>query len=211
MSERSSGLIIGVAGRAGAGKTTIADILVKKHGFVGIALADPMKRFCKELFEFSNAQLWGTADDKAREDERYPRAGGGHLTSRYALQTLGTEWGRNCYEGVWVNYCLRTAASILRGRQYDPQYGLATIFSRFFRPSGVVIHDVRFQNEFDAVKAVGGFLIHVTRPTAGLVGKAAEHLSETEQDGFKDFDFKIDNSGTMKELEEKVSQVLSSL
>jgi len=46
-------MIIGVAGNAGSGKDTVADHLVKHHGFVKVALADPLKRICREVFDFS--------------------------------------------------------------------------------------------------------------------------------------------------------------
>jgi hypothetical protein len=37
-------MIIGITGRAGAGKDTVADILVERHSFVRVALADEIKR-----------------------------------------------------------------------------------------------------------------------------------------------------------------------
>lgn len=54
-------MIIGLIGKAGSGKSTVAKYLNKK-GYVEVALADPMKRFCRDVFEFSDEQLWGPSE-----------------------------------------------------------------------------------------------------------------------------------------------------
>ena len=43
-------MLIGVCGKAGSGKDTIADYLVKKYNFKKIALADPIKRMVEDVF-----------------------------------------------------------------------------------------------------------------------------------------------------------------
>jgi hypothetical protein len=107
--------LIGISGLAGAGKDTAAEILVKEFGFVRVALADPIKRICKEVFEFTDEQLWGSSERRNAVDERYlrgwlcARSVSAFLTPRYALQTLGTEWGRDCYPDVWIDIAIRTA------------------------------------------------------------------------------------------------------
>lgn len=51
--------VVGICGTMGAGKDTAADCLVHKRGFVKISLADPMKRFANQIFEFPAENLWG--------------------------------------------------------------------------------------------------------------------------------------------------------
>lgn len=51
--------IIGVTGQAGSGKDEIAGRFVKKHDYVQLSLADPMKRFGLNVFGFDVIQLWG--------------------------------------------------------------------------------------------------------------------------------------------------------
>lgn len=80
-------LIIGIHGRARAGKDSIAKIIAPRHVLPGgevirvsdgalvadavqIALADPLKLICRAVYDFSNAQLWGDARDAP--DRRYP-------------------------------------------------------------------------------------------------------------------------------------------
>ena len=64
-------LILALSGHAGAGKDTVADFLVTHHGFVKIGLADPLKRICKEVFDFSDTQLWGPSAERNKPDNRY--------------------------------------------------------------------------------------------------------------------------------------------
>lgn len=236
-------MIFGISGKAGSGKDTVADLLVKEFGFVKVGLADPLKRICKEVFDFSDEQLWGPSEKRNEPDPRYRRkpalakrlgelivediqdltdqevfqvVDGVYLTPRYALQQLGTEWGRNCFDNVWVNYAIRVANAleknqILYSTTRGPLWGKGG--SNIKAPAGVVIPDVRFKNEVDGLKRAGAVLIRVKRPNAGLEGAAATHASEAEQDGIPDdaFDIILDNSGDLIELHLKVKQIMRML
>ena len=104
-----------------------------------------------------------------------------YLTPRYALQQLGSEWGRRCYQNVWVDYALRTAKEVLEeGVEYWPTRG-TTVERADERADGVVISDVRFRNEVLAIQAAGGKVVRIVRKDAGLKGAASQHASETEQ------------------------------
>lgn len=217
--------IVAILGNGRAGKDTIADYLVQHHGFVKIALADPMKRFCREVFDFSTEQLYGNERDKP--DPRYPRPPyrvGSHpdtevmvtpyLTPRYALQTLGTEWGRDCFDNVWINYAIRVANMVIKGHHYDAVRGVsgAPIYGR--QPvGGVVFSDLRFLNEVSAMSRAGAILARVRRlglaPLAGVEG----HQSEAEQKTIPDeaFDVVIDNNGTIEDLHQQVLRQIMSL
>jgi hypothetical protein len=188
-------MIIGLCGHAGCGKDTFADHLVAKHHWAKLALADPLKRICREVFAFSDTQLWGPSEERNRPDPRYlsfllPGPGGDlpvYLSPRVALQTLGTEWGRCCYPNVWVDYALRTAAAVEQGHLYHPHAGLGPPNAK--RAAGVVIPDVRFDNEVQAIRRAGGRVVRLRRPGCeGHVGVPG-HRSEVEQDGLLDADF----------------------
>jgi hypothetical protein len=228
-------MILGLCGVAGAGKDTVADFLVAKRGCVKVALADPLKRICREVFNFSDDQLWGPSESRNALDLRYRRfpdneyvsreidaqvlgfdSGPKFLTPRFALQQLGTEWGRRCYDNVWVEYALRVANALLSndaiirptysakdGADYTSADSAGRKPGNGGNVRGVVISDVRFKNEVDAIKAVGGYVWRVLRPGAGLGGTAGAHVSETEQLSMPDnmFNCLIDNSGTLKDLE----------
>jgi hypothetical protein len=87
-----------------------------------------------------------------------------YLTPRFALQTLGTEWGRACYADVWAALGVRRALAHL-----DRNPGAL-----------VVITDCRFINEARLVCQAGGEVWRVVRPGQGLSGAAGLHPSETE-------------------------------
>jgi hypothetical protein len=188
--------IIGITGQAHAGKDAVADILVRRRRFCKVALADPMKRFLSEVFGFSDEQLWG-------HEKEVPDARWGGLTPRRALQTLGTEWGRSAYGDVWVEYLLKVAKTVLEENVgYSPQNGIEWHSSPGYR--GVIVSDVRFSNEADAIHRAGGKILRVERPGAGLKGKAANHVSEM---GILYSDETIQNDGTLEGLEVIVSSV----
>jgi hypothetical protein len=63
--------IIGVSGKAGSGKDTVGKYLVDHHGFIAMSLADEMKRFCKQVFGFTDDQLWGPSASRNAVDERF--------------------------------------------------------------------------------------------------------------------------------------------
>jgi len=214
------GKIIGIMGQARAGKDSIAAYLAENYNAVRLGLADPMKRFCKEVFDFSDEQLYG--DQRDVFDIRYKRlsktkaglpVSATNLTARYALQTLGTEWGRNCYENVWIDYGIRVAQELLRDpyRRYTVEQGLYLGASP--RPTaGVVFSDLRFRNEFEAVKKAGGFLVRVYRPGAdGETAGVSKHASEEEQKTIKDeeFDLILRNNDTLSHLHMLVREELA--
>lgn len=175
-------MIIGLVGHAGSGKDTVADML----GWRRMSFAEPMKRFCMEMFDWTEEQVFGASALRSVPDPRYIREDGGELTPRFALQTLGTEWGRKCCPGIWVQYCLRKAVA-----SSEP----------------VVITDCRFVNEARAIRAAGGELWRVFRPGAALAGSAGQHASEQEQDSDAMSDLislTLQNTGTLDDLRDMV-------
>ena len=123
------------------------------------------------------------------------------LSPRSVLQSLGTEWGRALRDTIWLDHCLLVAGKIqqgsftymkTKGPQYDP-----TVTG-----TPVVISDVRFANELEAIKNAKGYLIKVNRPNAGLEVSFAQHASEQEQEGFDDemFNLIVNNNSTIENL-----------
>ena len=221
-------MIIGITGHcedpkgvrrvAGAGKDAAADFLVKSHSFVRVALADPLKRICQDAFEFSDEQLWGPSAARNAPDLRFPRPSEpSFLTPRYALQQLGTEWGRECYYNVWIEYGLRVARRLEEGGcYYDQKTGLRPWISvddsLVKAKTDVVFTDIRFFNEYNAIRAAGGKVVRVSRqvPEAFNDGLNSSHQSEVELVSWEDekFDYVLQNSGTLHQLELLVHRMM---
>lgn len=110
--------------------------------------------------------------------------------SRLALQKRGTEEGRNVYGAdIWVNV-LKTWIRILNERGVER----------------VIIGDVRFTNEAEAIKKLGGYLIRINAPernrkkllqetkgNAETYDQISNHISETELDNYKKYDLVLNN------------------
>lgn len=210
-------MLVGISGLAGSGKDQTATYLIEDHGFCRVSLADPLKRICRDVFAFTDEQLWGPSQFRNAPDTRYPRPDGTFLAPREALQTLGTEWGRSCYPNTWVELCIRTAKALLAyetaGHGYSQQRGVHGVDTVYGAPNpirGVAVPDVRFRNELQAIKDAGGKVIRVVRPGAGLSGGRELHPSETEQASIQDheFDFVIENSGTLEDLRTSVTKFM---
>ena len=76
-----------------------------------------------------------------------------------------------------------------------------------------IITDVRFPNEAKAIKDRGGVVIRVNRPLERLGNSKlpklrhtsiTQHPSETALDDYDDFDYVIENDGTVQDLIDKV-------
>lgn len=230
-------MIVGVTGNARAGKDTLAAHLIKHYGFERIGMADPMKRFCQEVFGFSDEQLYG--EERDAPDKRYRRIARTivehedarflaeidsmirklpppaepytvYLTPRFALQTLGTEWGRLCYPDIWIEYAVRTALVLLRGDHlYDVKRGLRHV-EGMKPPRGVVFSDLRFKNEFDVIKKSGGLMVRIYREgqegNVGIAGHASEEEQKTMPD--QDFDVVIHNPPGLENYYRVIDQTL---
>lgn len=66
-----TGRLIVLSGEAGSGKDSFAKILVEQHGWRTFSLAAPMKRFAKDLFGFTDEQLYGKSSSRNEPDPRW--------------------------------------------------------------------------------------------------------------------------------------------
>lgn len=190
-------MIIGLTGYARSGKDTVAALIGRLEyertgdpdAVASISFAAPMKAFCLELFGFSLDQIYG--DLKEEPDPRWTRPDGKPLTPRYALQTLGTEWGRNCDPDLWVKVAMQKAKSAHAAQKL------------------AIITDVRFLNEARAIRDVGGVIWRIYRS-----GRAHSHASEAEiwsEKMTELVDSEIVNTASLEALELAVKDRLKGL
>ena len=133
--------IIGICGLAGSGKDTIGDIIVGNiSNWEKMSFASHLKDVTSLLFGFDRKMLAGeTPEDRLireQPDKFWSNKMSKDFTPRYALQFLGTNLLRNqLHQNIWVD-CLERKIM-----ETD---------------KNVVITDVRFPNEIDMIRNIGG-------------------------------------------------------
>jgi len=168
--------LIGIAGRARSGKDTVANFIIAAIGGYRYSFADPIRAMLAPLGVDMNDPYW-----QARKEDVIPALG---VSPRRMMQTLGTEWGRNLI---------------------NPDLWLVMAHQRLLRNGpGMVISDVRFENEAAWIRKHGGRIIHVIRPEA----KAVEAHASEDGIEMQDTDARLFNSGTLEELQLSVRELL---
>jgi hypothetical protein len=183
--------LIAVTGYKNSGKNAICSVLEHECDYVVTGFADKLKAMllamnpiihCDPISGPTPTRLKTVIDafgwDIAKED--YPEV-------RRLLQTLGTEAGRNHLgEQVWVDAWRRDAGTLL-GQGRD-----------------VCVSDMRFLNEAQAVRSLGGQIWRVLRPGTAR----GEHLSESELDQIVP-DRVIQNGSSLEDLTRRVMREMS--
>lgn len=130
------------------------------------------------------------------------------MTGREFLQKLGTDAIRNgLHENTWVNALI----SEYNPTGFDYQDCIDKEIIGNWKYPNWIITDTRFPNELAAVKERSGITIRVNRPiyvSSQQNNTQLLHSSETALDHITDWDFAIENNGTMEELIEQVRNVL---
>lgn len=141
--------LLALTGVALSGKSTAADYLCLRHGFVRVKFAGPLKAMLRAI-GLTDAEIEGDL-----KEHLTPLLAG--KTPRHAMQTLGTEWGRKRIgEAFWINLWTESASDVLD------------------QGGRVVVDDCRFPNEVDAVHRLGGKVVRLT----GRGGINGGHSSE---------------------------------
>jgi hypothetical protein len=172
-------MIIGLSGYARSGKDTVAGMLIGLHGYDNRAFADGVRQFL--------VQLNPILEDGYRLNEiisdydwEYAKA---RTEVRRLLQDLGLGvrnfFGENC----WVD---RAMIGVNPGDK-------------------IVFTDVRFPNEAEKIKSLGGEIWRIQRPGIAPINS---HPSESAMDNWQ-FDKTILNSSGMEGLKQQIAANLA--
>lgn len=134
------------------------------------------------------------------------------MTVREFLQKLGTEAIRNnIHRDAWVNALFADYKPIGGW----PEYGVTEEGDRIAIGYNSIypdwlITDTRFPNEAKAIKDMGGVVVRINRPVVGKDWNPPTHPSEISLDDW-DFDYAIDNDGSIDDLISKVKVMMETL
>ena len=215
-------LVIAVAGLAGVGKDTFADGLLQM-GFRRIALADNLKMMCQLLFDVSpwhtdtqegkaapldppvtitDDAMWQVFNYMGLSHRSINDMPDGTYTKIQAQFPVQIKTTRHLLQFVGTEIC----------RAAITTYHTDVLMDKIQRETGEagwVITDCRFGDERMKLKnKAGATLILVRRP--GFEPKSG-HASENSLGSESEYDFIIDNDGTIEQLHLKAAQLLRTL
>lgn len=172
-------MIIGICGFATSGKDSIADILIELNSdFKRYAFADSLRSLAMEINPyFQEIHM----DYKTALLESYDIAKLKYPIIRDFLVTLGEGCRNNIHQDVWVESVVR---------KIDTNF-----------PS--VITDVRYPNEAEKIKSLGGIIWKVERN-----GVFAANITEGKSIELIEFDVLIQNNGNLDDLKNFISKIL---
>lgn len=175
--------LVGLIGKKRVGKDTFASVLVEEFGFARVAFADPLKEMALTIDPIIHVgDGWDDEGHLYLLSDLVEAHGWEHVKDEYPearrfLQCLG-DGVRQCDPEFWLNAGMDTA----RGKRAEA------------RP--VVITDVRYPNEADAIRDAGGILVRIVRPG---VDDGDTHASETALDDY-DADVIVENDADVTAL-----------
>lgn len=167
--------LIGLCGRAGAGKSESARLLVEGYGFIRQCFSSPIKQML-EVLGVEESALYGNKKEGPSKALR-------GVSARYAMQTLGTEWGRKLISPDLWTACMERSLKHLAFEE---------------GATHVVIDDCRFADEAELVWKWGGSVWEIVR---GMDYCHIDGTHESEQRNFQP-DIRILNDGDVHDLEE---------
>ncbi len=189
-------VLVGIIGKKGAGKSTIADFLEDEYNFVEYAFANPLKDICR-ILGAPYKSVYGTQQEKEEVVESLGVSG------RQMMQQIGTELFREQFHTILPDFVLGESKNIwvqLFERKLVSMKGLRR---------RIVVSDVRFPDEADAILRNGGVLIRVVRESD--LERDDTHSSETALDGFSHSRLlEIHNNHTENELYSQITNLMET-
>lgn len=171
-------ILIGLIGAPNSGRKIVGQHLVDSYGFARVRFGDAIDRMLRVLGA-DDEHLSGTGMHQ-------PIYELGGRSFQYAKQALGYHFGRRMMsENLWVHPWRRAIEKVA---------------------GNIVVDDIRFNNEAEAVRAAGGVIVRVERPTKpGVINQTMRVMMQIRPDAV------LFNSGTTDELIRMVDQELGQI
>lgn len=207
-------MILSLSGKKKSGKDTIANFLVKDHGFTKLSLATPLKELLIKVFKLDEILLFDE-NKKDQELEEYITIDYSHLDK--IREIITEEWG------FPIDYQSRESMEEFYGTEIKtPRKLMQLIGTDMIRNSvrddifiilllekikksqkPIVIADARLKNERETLLNIGAILGLVKR---NLTEKNEdEHLSENDLGEEDEYDLIIENNIELHQLRSEIN------
>lgn len=199
--------IIALSGKKRVGKDEFANVMIKRHGFTKVALADDLRQIAARLFHIPPSDF-----EDEKKDERIPRI---YLDLHHVdalREILESEWN------YVIPYEAREQMEEHHGDELDTPRDILRCIGNMCRDyvdkdiwinraihkvkenyPRVVITDCRFQNERDVFEKIGATLIKIKRNDNG---ETKEHEFDLGPDD--DYDVIFNNDSTLHQYQSEV-------
>ena len=188
--------IIALTGKKGCGKSIASEHINKLYNSHKLSFSTPLKKAISEIFDFRNNECYDV-NKKEIIDYRWG------LSPRELMQTIGTEVFREKineilpnlhmpYNNIWISNMY------FRIRDIEEEYKHS-----IYKYNTYVIDDCRFEDEYNFVKNLGGYVIKINR-NQEIYSKTDTHESEKGCS----FDFEIENNGSVGEFKIKIDNLI---
>lgn len=186
--------IVGLTGKKRAGKDTFGGVLCDEFEYTRVAFADPLREAALGLDPIIDWELPGSCCGERAHDECDTT--GGPIRLSTIVERVGWEAAKDTYPEV-RRTLERLGTDAIRA--LAPDFWVRIAAQRIeAAPGSVVITDVRFPNEADKVRELGGVVARVVR--TGQAAEEGAHVSDTAMDDYEtDFEFKAGNVGALKD------------
>jgi len=173
-------MIIGISGYSGVGKDTLAKYITEVNPQFQV------KKFSGKLKYIASILTGIPAENFESQEFKTKELNGWDMTARDLLQKLGTDAIRdNLHEDAWVN----------------------ALFSNYHQSDRWIITDMRFPNEYEAVKQFGGITVRLNRPGVAPVNN---HPSETGLDAYP-FDYTYNNHDSASSWYQYAVEIINNI
>lgn len=188
--------IIGLCGSKGSGKDTFANYLLNNDNYIKISFADYIKSALSVLFD------WDASDfnqcNKEKDDDYWG------VSPRTMLQQIGTEFFRDHCQNI-----ISPDFNLYNGKNHKASFHIKrlnkdiTKLYNINNKTNIVISDIRFQDEIDYIKCLGGIIIKINRHDS-IKNSYSNHASESQIDNLKNIDIVIENNHDINHYIKKI-------
>lgn len=195
--------ILALNGWKGAGKDTVADYLVREHGFIRASFADALKQAVSEQFAIP-LEYMHTPHLKELPLTQYPVIAGDPFSAQIH-ELLKSE----LKSGFWTPRALCILEGSIKRSVYS-NYWVRHVISQIAQDitENYVISDMRYTTEADTLK-----LLLPDTVTVRVVREATvdtEDPSERNLDNYQ-FQYYLSNTGSQEKLYENVDSLLDAV